>query len=139
MTVYKIVNPSDTYTMRAPSDLVAAITCIVLGSGRYGLESEDGHEVNCPLFMFGGNPDDWAKMHGSETFLGLLTRATWLVQVEAAMRSVMIGGFDDRRLAESATEKMASQDAKEWLASKEEAYERWLSDLWHDRPNRRLC
>lgn len=54
---FEIVNPSDPYTMQADDLRIAALACILLGEGKYGLRSEDGSTA-MPLFILGGH-DAW--------------------------------------------------------------------------------
>lgn len=64
--MYKIVNPSDPYTLEANNLETAAVVCVFLGEGRYELQecetSENDGAVAVPFFMFGG-ADKWFKDH----------------------------------------------------------------------------
>lgn len=56
---FEIVNPSDPYTLEAPSLDVAAVACSFLGEGKYGLKALDSDASNdVPIFLFGGH-DEW--------------------------------------------------------------------------------
>lgn len=58
--VYNIVNPSDRCSIRAESDLVAALTVFYISNGRYACDA-DGFKS--PLFFpFGGTPDLVSQM-----------------------------------------------------------------------------
>lgn len=56
---FEIINPSDPYTLEAPSLDVAAVACSFLGEGKYGLKALDSDRSNdMPNFLFGGH-DEW--------------------------------------------------------------------------------
>lgn len=59
MKEYEICNPSDPYTMKAPTLLLAAAAIIVLSRGQYPLVL-DGKTV-VPFFAFGGLDEWWAE------------------------------------------------------------------------------
>lgn len=94
--LFNIVNPSDPYTIEAPSLDVAAVASILLGQGRYPFDSLDGGE-NVPLFMFGG-ADKWTKTHFDETLMELSNRVmdTKLSEVVECLDSVLYGNEQDR-------------------------------------------
>jgi len=59
MINFELINPSDEYHLEAPDLKVAAIACLIIGGGAYGLLFLDGSgEVAVPLFIFGGH-DEW--------------------------------------------------------------------------------
>lgn len=53
MPIYEIVNPSDTCTIEAPNDTIAAVAILYLGTGYYGCTKEDGSNLPT-LVAFGG-------------------------------------------------------------------------------------
>jgi hypothetical protein len=62
--IFDLINPSDNYVLETDDPEAAAIACILLGDGQYGLthvEQRPG-DVDCsvPIFMFGGM-DDWFR------------------------------------------------------------------------------
>jgi hypothetical protein len=110
---YEIINPSDAYTLQAKDPMVAALACMVLGEGAYGLEDEKGEEV-CPFFIFGGDPDAWLRENfGQGLEQALKSHAAEIAEV---LDSVLIGGFDDRREYESAVALMTPEGAAAYRA-----------------------
>ena len=97
MLLFKIVNPSDPYTIEASSLDVAAIVSVLLGQGKYSFESLDGGE-NVPLFAFHGRPDDWCQDHFKESLMELSNRVmdTKLAEIADCLDSVVYGDAEDR-------------------------------------------
>ena len=95
--LFNIVNPSDPYTIEAPSLDVAAVASILLGQGRYPFDSLDGGE-NVPLFMFGGADKMDQDTLRYETLMELSNRVmdTKLGEVVECLDSVLYGDRKDR-------------------------------------------
>jgi len=94
--LYEIVNPSDPYTIEAPSLDVAAMASILLGQGEYSFTSlDDGESV--PMFSFGGG-DEWAKKQFNEDLMEMSNRVmdTKLSEVADCLDSVLYGDAKDR-------------------------------------------
>ena len=94
--LYEIVNPSDPYTIEAPSLDVAVMVSILLGQGNYQFKSLDGGE-DIPFFSFGGG-DAWCKKHFKEDLMDLSNRVmdTNLSGVADCLDSVLYGDAEDR-------------------------------------------
>jgi hypothetical protein len=60
--LWEISNPSDAYTMEAPSLQIAACAVFMLGRGCFGATCEES-DLRVPIFIFGG-AEDWAKENG---------------------------------------------------------------------------
>lgn len=73
MTVYKIINPSDTYHLTADDLVLAGIAICMLGGGGYALEARDGSD-GVPMFIFGGH-DEWFAAQGAHSFEAALESA----------------------------------------------------------------
>jgi hypothetical protein len=122
--LYEIINPSDPYTIEAPSLDVAFVACLFLGTGQYAFKplDEDGEEI--PLFIFGGM-EAWCAEHLEEGFEAVVTRVT----TEPAKRkeladcfdSCLIGRREDRNAYRAGLE-LIDDPAKR---------EQWR-DRWHD-------
>lgn len=68
MIVFSIVNPSDPYTLVAPSLKIAAVATCIFGEGRYGLRQCDGHgDAAMPVFLEFGH-ETWFQRKFGETF-----------------------------------------------------------------------
>jgi hypothetical protein len=106
MILYKIVNPSDPYTIEAPSLDVAAMSAILLGQGSYKFESLDGGE-DVPMFSYGGG-DKWCQEHFKEDLMEMSNRVmdTKLSEVADCLDSVLYGDAEDRLEFLAATEDM---------------------------------
>jgi hypothetical protein len=94
MTLYEIVNPSDAYTIEGEL-LPCAIAALLVGEGAYGLKTEDG-ETAAPIFLLGGH-DVWLKERGVDDLPTFLENADRRAEVAAALETVLIGRFDDRK------------------------------------------
>jgi len=94
--LFKIVNPSDPYTIKASSLDVAAMVSVLLGQGQYQLVSLDGGE-DVPFFAFGGS-EEWCQEHFKESLMELSNRVmdTKLAEVADALDSVLYGDEQDR-------------------------------------------
>lgn len=110
MNLYKIVNPSDPYTIEAASLDVAAMACILLGQGHYLLKPLDGGE-EVPQFIFGGQ-DKWCRDHFSEDFVEFSNRVmdTKMADVADCLDSVLYGDHEDRLEFLAATEHMGREE-----------------------------
>lgn len=106
MKLYKIINPSDPYTIEASSLDVAAMVSILLGQGNYAFESLDGG-ASIPMFAFGGG-DKWCQDHFLEDLMELSNRVmdTKLAQVANCLYSVLYGDEQDRKEFLAATKDM---------------------------------
>lgn len=94
--LYKIVNPSDPYTIETPSLDVAVMTAILLGQGEYSFEPiTDGERV--PIFAFSGG-DKWCQEHFKEDLMELSNRVmdTKLGEVADCLDSVLYGDAQER-------------------------------------------
>lgn len=96
MLLFSIVNPSDPYTIEAPSLEVAAMVAVLLGQGKYQFESLDGSE-DIPFFAFGG-ADDWCRDKFKEDLMEMSNRVmdTKLSEVADCLDSVLYGDAKDR-------------------------------------------
>lgn len=91
MVSWEISNPSDHYTMLAPSFEVAVLACLMLGHGHYGLDAGPGNasEDSLPIFLFGGFDEWWAGHSPEESLPDALTRLE--AEVAKALGTVLIG------------------------------------------------
>lgn len=102
LRVYELINPSDAYTLAAPSHEVAAMACLHLGDGAYGLR-EVGGDFVFPVFLFGGFAEWVPTAFGmsQEEYFGPWRREHCCAVVKA-LRSVVIGSPGDRQIYEAA-------------------------------------
>jgi hypothetical protein len=123
MTCWEISNPSDRYTMMVDDLEVAAVACMLLGHGQYGLHELEGEEREVPIFLFGGH-DEWSTATFGVPVRDLLKRVYEGPKREAliqALDSVLIGKPVDRRSYEKGLE----------LIDDPEKRRAWR-DHWHD-------
>jgi hypothetical protein len=118
--VYEIVNPSDAYTMEASDLAVAAVACLYLGNGQYGLRAVHPDDApGVPVFMFGKTADveRWfAETCGCTMAAAFARRAA----VADALDSVLAGSLRDRQTNADA---LALIDDE---AKRQEWREKWL-------------
>jgi len=119
--LFKIINPSDPYTMEAESKEVAAAAIMLIGRGQLGVESEDGEDV-LSLLAFAPSIDvnAWFTSTYGRSFSSILDGAPQ--QVAAALESVVIASFNERK---------AYADALELIDDTKKKLE--FRDRWHDR------
>lgn len=106
LTLYDLVNPSDSYTFYAPSIEVAGV-CAMLLSTAYGATPVDGQSESSPVF-FGwsewleqkGINQDWIDLHSEE--------------IAAAYDSFLIGDARSRADVESMLEMLPEDKRQEW-------------------------
>jgi hypothetical protein len=113
-TVYKVVNPSDAYTIEASDLEVAAVACILLGRGQYALEPLEGELKEVPFFMF-GKADEWFGEHFGADVKTTLDRVMGARSAELAdcLDSCLIGNLAARREYERALELIESPENRE--------------------------
>ena len=110
MLLFKIINPSDPYTIEASSLDVAVMASVLLGQGNYQFTSLGGGQ-DIPFFAFGGG-DDWCKKHFKETLMELSNRVmdTKLSEVADSLDSVLYGDEQDRVQFLAETKDMSRND-----------------------------
>jgi len=118
--IYSIINPSDSYTLRADNLLVAASGIALVGNGAYGLIQVSNEEIKTPV---GFGWDEWL-----EEQVAPLDYKDWsaylddhLLPVAEVLDSVLIGTPEQRQQAEK---KLREMDPLEWP--------QFLAE-WHDR------
>lgn len=124
--LYEIINMSDPYTIECPNLEIAAVACVLLGQGQYGLtpveQPEDGIDRGVPLMLF-GNAQAWFQQQCGGDFSVVFARvlATQREALAACLDSVLIGKPDER----SGVSKMLAL-----LPEKAKQVE--ARDIWHD-------
>lgn len=61
---YEIINPSDKAFLDADDLEVAAVACVFIGRGQYGLDPETKGATSVPVFIFGGADEWFAEQFG---------------------------------------------------------------------------
>lgn len=98
---YELHNPSDPYTFVAADKEIAALVVGLL-SMMFGAGTEDKSKENeVPIFLFGGYDEWYQEEFGREPKEGLETRKK---EVGEAMKSFVLGGFEERKLYSAALE-----------------------------------
>jgi len=121
--LYEIINPSDPYTIEAPSLDVALVACLFLGSGQYGFKPIDGGAIEIPLFLLGGH-EEYCQEHFGCTLDALITRVTEEKSAELAkcFESCLIGYQQDRSTYKAGLELIDDP------AKREQWRDRWLDE-----------
>jgi hypothetical protein len=121
--LYEIVNPSDPYTIEAPTLAIAAAACLLLGDGQYGFDSLDEGGQSIPALAFGGSKEWFEKHFGRDvdSVIGQVM-AEQRAALADCMDSCLIGNADDRELFRDATKSICDAD---------ERYSYWFA--YHDK------
>ena len=95
--IYEVINPSDAVTIECGSPLVAGLSVLLLGEGRYGAEGEDGSTA-IPLMLFGGEKAvaRWLAGCGYAGGLGDAL-AEHRGSIARCLRTAMVCSIDERR------------------------------------------
>ncbi len=121
---YELINPSDKYTFVADDFETASLMVIHL-SPLYGATAKDGNE-KVPVFLF-GDPEEWYKeQFGRDVYSGLKAKKE---QVVAALNSIVLGGFEDRRRYEAALAAITDPGKKSEFISKWQDGRTSLNDI----------
>lgn len=105
---YNLANPSDPYTFVA-DDLETAALVVFSISTLYGAEAKEGGDT-VPVFIFGGAEEWYVEQFGRSSAWGLKVKQK---QVVEALRSMMLGHFEDRRRYEAALAAITEPDKRE--------------------------
>lgn len=124
MMEYELINPSDKYTFVAPDLEVAALTVFTL-SFSYGAEPKDNGE-DVPIFIFGGADKWYEEKFGRKFEDGIALRKGELAD---ALRSMMLGGFEDRERYNAALEAITDDEKRADFISKWQDGRSSLSDI----------
>lgn len=107
---YELINPSDPYTFIAEDFETAALVVLAL-SPAYGAVSKDGNQ-EVPVFIFGPSniADEWyTEQFGRTANEGLEAKK---LPLAAALESMMLGGFEDRRRYSAALEAITDEEKR---------------------------
>lgn len=112
--IYDIINMSDSYTIKAESLDVAAVACLLLGSGQYGFAPLEDGGVKIPLFMFGG-VDEWFREHFGKDVGPCVEeiREKRAGELADCLDSCLIGSLTDRQEYERELELIESPESRE--------------------------
>lgn len=130
MDVYEIINPSDTYTLKAASDEVATLAILLLGNGNYGGHKRGDDAFSVPMTLFSRNPQAevdaaFAKYGGFIAAIKAMNQ-----DVAEALESVLIGSFSDRDIAESALLQMPEVEQRvKWLRDRHNTMRSSMNDI----------
>jgi len=110
--LFTIINPSDPYTIEAPTMKVAAAACVLLGNGSYAFKPLEGEgAVEVPIFFIGGH-DEWFNENfgaNTETVCGDVID-NFKGQLADCLDSAMYGNRADRAEFERLTEHCSPEE-----------------------------
>lgn len=100
--IYEIINFSDLYTFRAPNDLIAEATTILLGNGAYGLHrcSDDATVGTLLIFASQEQAEAYLLKQFGMTLDGYLKANA--LDIAAALESVLCMSANERQAYELA-------------------------------------
>lgn len=115
--IYKLVNPSDSYTFKVDTYEIAALTVLCMGT-QYGATPKTGDET-VPVFLF-TDAEEWYKENFNCSIEdGLKANRE---SVADALSSMLYGGFEERETYEMALESITDTEK-----------EKVFKEKWHDR------
>lgn len=124
MSIYKIENPSDAYTLKADDPKVAQMATLLLGQGAYGLTDEQDNTV-LPIFLLGGGSEWLAREFGDhKTWI-----AEHLAELADCLESVIIGGFSARRDVDDALSCMPEDQRADYLKRRHDRQRSSMNDI----------
>lgn len=118
--LYKIINPSDLYTFKAPDFKSACVAMCILGSGNYGIKEIDNNKGDSmPPFVL-VDVDEWFKQTFGKDFRETYPEVSKSVLADI-MESVLIGNAEDRKIFGNAILIIPEDERKKW------------KEVYHDR------
>lgn len=121
---YELINPSDPYTFIA-EDRETAVLVVFAISTMYGAKNENG-EVVVPAFVFGGAEEWYTDQFGRNVADGIKAKKK---QIGAALSSMLLGGFADRRRYKAALAAITDPDKKAEFIAKWQDERSSLNDI----------
>jgi hypothetical protein len=121
--LYELLNPSDTYTFRANSDLVARLVAIVLGQGLY-TAVRDGNDVG----GFYSNPANWEKDFGNCTIDVVIARNRR--DFFEAISSLFIVSVEERDLFEWIMEQLSPSQCSKFIEKWNDQHRSSLNNIF---------
>lgn len=114
--MYEIINPSDAYTLVCDDFKIACLATLLLGHGKYGLQSQDASQ-EMPVFFLGGE-ETWFPATFGATFDELLPQVRY-DDLARCLESVVIGSFTDRTVYDIAMKALPTAEdrasfAEQW-------------------------
>jgi hypothetical protein len=116
---YEIVNPSDAYTITGPFR-ACVIATLLLGHGAYSLHDEHGEHV-MPLMLFGIGGDEWFVEKFGKSMQEVMDETPG-AEIAAALESVLIGSFPERRTVNAVLNAISDPAEREKARA-----------VWHER------
>lgn len=123
MLAWEIINPSDKYTITAPTFAAAAAAALLIGEGKLALEPEHDEGQRMPLFLFGGHEEFIAEHFGGDLVRWIDDHKS---EVADALDSVLLGGLGRRADYDAA---VAAIDDPEKLARFRERWQEKRSSM----------
>ena len=130
---YELITPSDPITFKAESDQVAFFCALVLGSGKAGMNRQDGEKCESPMVFLSSDP-----MPGIDAFLGgdiSEFSDSHTPEIIACFRSFAYGNFSDRANYDAAIEAITDPEKLAAFKAKHENQNRssmsqWVAMAW---------
>lgn len=120
MPLFKLINPSDDYTLRADSIEIAGAAVAYL-SQSYGVENLDTGETSPVMFGWNkwfrerGISADWFRVH--------------LTELADCLDSFLIGNAVDRELIEEVLERLPESERKDFIMKRQERRRTSMSQI----------
>lgn len=120
--IFEIVNPSDACTLEAENFEVAAVACLIIGDGMYGLRQVGG-DKEMPILAFGpGSADKWFVEHFGRPVEASLDALKMAPELVTCLDSVLLGTPRHREVYAAAMEAIADQAGRDKFKA-----------TWHDK------
>jgi len=125
MTIYKLVNPSDPYTLEADSNLIADLAGLFIGNGKTPVEGVD-NGFRGFMDLFGTTTEAELQFYFAKThkydFSLLMSDKVVLTKLAEALESLFLGDVEDREKLIEMTDDVKADFIKENRSSMTDYY-----------------
>jgi hypothetical protein len=131
--IFEVINPSDPVVFETENFEAAAVACVIVGEGRYGLQGTvNDIRWEVPLFLFGGS-DEWFTAsfgHDLQTSVAkFMDTPEGRAELATVLESFMIGKEEDLVSYKKALELIPAEKQAEWRDHWKEQRRSSLNDI----------
>ena len=134
--IFEIINPSDKCTLETSDHEVAAVTCCLIGTGKYALQGIDT-DLEVPLFIFGDHDEWFTEKFNRDLDQSIeFIKANKLDELIVCLNGVLIGGAESRASFNKGMDLIDDPIKKEewrqhWLDERRTSLNNICTRAWH--------